>query len=127
MLLCGEPTDFMFFPQNRPPQHQWRQLRLPLGGRGELLGQAGPSHLPAETLHDGPQLVERGRREDLAEAIPEDGDGGFREGRETPEAKSWIDVYWRVPGGDAPSEQAERFHVEARAAVQRALPAWPVW
>lgn len=56
---CCKPI--MFLPQNRPPQHQRRQLSLPFGGRGELLGQAGPSHLQAETLHDGPQLVERGR------------------------------------------------------------------
>lgn len=70
--------------------------------------------------------MERGRREELAEGIAQDGDGGVRGGRETPQAESRADVHRRVPGDDAQSEQAEGIHVAAPAAVQRALPVRPV-
>lgn len=113
--------------QDWPPQHQRRQLRLPLGGWGQLLGQAGPSHFQAEALHDGPRLVERGRRAKLAQTVPQDSHGGFREGREAAETQPRTAFHWRVPGDDTQSDQAERIHVEAHTAVQRALPAWPLW
>lgn len=61
-------------PQDWPPQHKRRQLSLPLGGRGRLLGQAGPPHLAPAPLHAGPRLVGRGAREGLAQGVAAPGE-----------------------------------------------------
>lgn len=113
--------------QNWPPQHQRWQLGVPFSGWSELLGQTGPSHFQAETLHDSPRMVEWRWREELAKTIAQDGDGGVWEGWKAAQTQSWTVVHRRVPGDDTQPEQAERVPVETCAAVQRELPTRLVW
>ncbi|XP_064258264.1 2-oxoisovalerate dehydrogenase subunit alpha, mitochondrial isoform X2 [Passer domesticus] len=91
--------------QNRPPQHERRQLGVPLGGRGELLGQAGPPHLPPAPLPDPESLVGRGHGEGVEEELPENGAGGVRAGRAGAEAAAAPPLLRRVPR-DAPAAAA---------------------
>lgn len=70
--------------------------------------------------------MERGRRAQLAQAVPQDRDGGVRARREAAEAQRGAAVHGRVPRDDAGPEQAEGGAAEARAAVQGALPPRPV-
>uniref|UniRef100_A0A8B9DRW4 2-oxoisovalerate dehydrogenase subunit alpha n=1 Tax=Anser cygnoides TaxID=8845 RepID=A0A8B9DRW4_ANSCY len=108
---------------HRAPQHQRRQLGVPLGGRGELLGQAGPPHLPPAALHAEPRLVGRRAGERLAEKLPEKGDGGVRAGGAQAQAQpAAAPLLRRVPRDAPPPAQAARGPGAAPAALRGALP-----
>lgn len=125
-FYCTVKACGLSLPQDRPPQHQRRQLRLPLGGRGQLLGQAGPPHLPAAALHDGPGLVGRGRGARLEEAVAQTRHGGVREGGAARQTQPGPALHRRLRRDDPRAGQAEGGHVETHPAVQGALPSGPV-
>lgn len=116
--LWNKQSLYFLFPfQDRSSQHQWRQLCVPFSRRGELLGQAGPSHLSPAALHDCPRLVGRGRGAGLEEAVTKTSHGGLWKSRETSETQPRADVHWRLRRDDSYYSQAERRHVAARPAV----------
>lgn len=89
-------TAALLWAQDRPPQHERRQLGLPLCGRGELLGQAGPPDLSPPSLHDRTRLVGRGGGAGVEEAVTQARHGGLRKGRAASQTKPGVLVHRRL-------------------------------
>ena len=59
---------------DRPPQHFGRQQRVPVGGRGALLGPEGPPHHAVRQLPAEEGAVERGDGEGVEADLQETGE-----------------------------------------------------